>query len=214
MKKVQYKDCTSGDIHTLVEGTMYAHLDCVERMMVRNGGISTGIDYSPDHATPYIPRDSFAEVGDLYWILDDSQDVYWLSEITSVSNGYTAVDRDSGDTRDLQAETLPDALQEAEAWIREAYCGNEEAVTFWVDATVTDREDEKHRIVVQIDPPEPDCVEDEHEWLEGAVFGNGGGLGSVSVCVYCGTEKHWSSGRSRTDTGQGRYTTVEYRGQS
>jgi len=40
---------------------------------------------------------------------------------------------------------------------------------------------------VTIDPTEPKCAEGhDHEWKDGGVHGNGGGVVSTDVCVHCG----------------------------
>lgn len=73
--------------------------------------------------------------------------------------------------------------------------------TSWVTVYVTDEDGDCVRIKIAVEPDEPDCDEEEHEWkspyeLVGGlkenpgVFGSGGGVKITEVCIRCGCGKH------------------------
>lgn len=77
-------------------------------------------------------------------------------------------------------------------------------------------------ITVQIDPPTPECVDDQgHDWqapyevLGGlrenpGVWGNGGGVICREVCAHCGVYQVTDTWAQRRDTGTQGHTTVTY----
>lgn len=64
------------------------------------------------------------------------------------------------------------------------------------------------RRLVTIDPPEPMCSEDEHDWRQVEAVGHGGGCVRHDRCRHCGAERRidtWAG-----DPGTGVFRAVSY----
>lgn len=120
----------------------------------------------------------------------------------------------------VTAEDRADALQQAVDNVdRDNY---DAEGTIWIDVivrnTLTGESDSE---TVQLDEPEPECVEDAHDWrspysvLGGmkenpGVWGNGGGVISKTVCAHCGMYRVTDTWAQRHDTGEQGLTSVSY----
>ena len=100
----------------------------------------------------------------------------------------------------VEADSMEDALEQAREWLLGVEWGTSQG-TIRVSATVTGPHGEEREAAVTIDPEEPECPEgDEHDWqrpheLVGGleenpgVWGHGGGITSIDVCMRCGLRK-------------------------
>jgi hypothetical protein len=126
----------------------------------------------------------------------------------------------SGVEREIEAESLDDARNEARDWAREGYESVEE--TCWISVRIFDADGEDiDDVTVTCEPREPKCREGEHDWQSPhrivggirenpGVWGNGGGVVIHEVCVHCGTERvtdTWAQDRS---TGRQGLTSIRY----
>lgn len=80
---------------------------------------------------------------------------------------------------------------------------------------------ERERITITIEPDEPECSADAHDWktphsvLGGikenpGVWGNGGGVIAREVCAHCGRYRETNTWAQRRDTGEQGLTEVKY----
>lgn len=112
----------------------------------------------------------------------------------------------TGYTEELDVEDMDEAEQEAEDLLRSGSWGDEGG---WVDATITEfdedgEEVDSRSVNVLLEPEEPKCVEDEHDWTqegEGGLKENPGvwsvGSGAIltrSHCTHCGIVRKVISG--------------------
>lgn len=109
---------------------------------------------------------------------------------------------DTGYEERIEAHTLDEAREIAEQWLRDGDWNMETApksIIVEADVITLDAEGDEldeERVEVRIDPPEPPCTEEEHDWqspqwLGGlaenpGVFGHGGGVIIHEVCAHCG----------------------------
>ena len=94
--------------------------------------------------------------------------------------------------------------------------------TVWVNVTVwADDPDDAETFKVAVDPEEPECSEDEHNWtaphdlvggLESnpGVFGHGGGVIIVEVCSHCGLRRDTDTWAQDRQTGEQGLNSVTY----
>lgn len=120
-----------------------------------------------------------------------------------------------GGAETIAAADLEDARAQAIAMIhREDYdCGYEPdyETTIWVDATIEGPDGEETSIVAQLDPPEPDCESEAgHEWEDGPVYGDGGGIAWTSTCRHCAWRKRYTNWGQRPDNGRQGYPVTSY----
>ncbi len=93
------------------------------------------------------------------------------------------------------------AQQAAEAYAEDSDWTQEH--TWWARLTVTAPDGEETRHTIAIDPEEPACTQDEHDWAEGAVYGvRNGGVASKDDCSHCGACRLNQSRASCPVTGQ------------
>lgn len=59
-------------------------------------------------------------------------------------------------------------------------------VTVFVRWTDEDGDELQDRIKIAIDPDEPGCEEEDHDWKQVSVRGSGGGVVVTSQCAHCG----------------------------
>lgn len=121
----------------------------------------------------------------------------------------------------VTADDRADALQQA---IDNVSRDNYDAEgTIWIDVAVRNTlTGEEESETVQLDEPEPDCVDGgEHDWqspysvLGGlrenpGVWGNGGGVIIKTVCSHCGMYRVTDTWAQRHDTGEQGLTSVSY----
>lgn len=133
--------------------------------------------------------------------------------------------RMDGASKTITAESLADAITEAEDWARDR-SWNLENETYWVQVYLMDMDEEgeeidSHRIKVQIDPAEPDCTESEHDWQapveivggikeNPGVWGHGGGVTIEEVCLHCGCGKLIDTWAQDPETGEQGLQSVAY----
>lgn len=132
--------------------------------------------------------------------------------------------RQDGAEEEFTAESLEAARDYADHWLCEGW--NECEGPFWIDGWLTwvdeDGGDCEEKITVQVDPPEPRCVADAHDWRgeydvvgglkeNPGVFGNEGGVEILRVCIHCNILRVVNTWAQRPDTGQQGFTTTIYR---
>lgn len=137
----------------------------------------------------------------------------------------------SGVTQVVECASLAEAREAAGDWAREGDYpvgpDGEQDRTVWEDVRIEwiDEDGDECEDVVRniaIDPPEPKCVRGkEHDWQRPysivgglkenpGVWGSGGGVKGVEVCVHCGCAKHWDSWAQRPDNGVQGLDSVRY----
>jgi len=130
-----------------------------------------------------------------------------------------------GDIEIIEAKTADDAAQEyvyGGDWIADSR-------TEWIDVSVTpldddgeQMKDEREKFTVEIEPTEPDCEEDDHDWrspyslLGGikenpGVWGHGGGVVITEVCAHCGVYRVTDTWDQRAGPDQQGLESTEYR---
>lgn len=131
---------------------------------------------------------------------------------------------DSGPSDDLvSAQSMADALEEAESWVRGGDWLMDGEGTAYVTARIRDlATDEEDSVTVTIEPDEPACVDGEaHDWqaphaLVGGikenpgVWGHGGGVKIREVCLRCGCGKLTDTWAQNPSTGEQGLTSVKY----
>lgn len=135
---------------------------------------------------------------------------------------YMLSDGDSGVQRFIHCQNIKCAREVATDWAKDGDYGQIES-TIWVDIYISCEEDGDDRecFTVAINPDEPRCSEDEHDWqspidLVGGikenpgVWGNAGGVIIVEACVHCGCKKTTDTWAQRMDTGEQGLTSIQY----
>ena len=124
-----------------------------------------------------------------------------------------------GATLRIQADTIAEAREVAEGWLREA-ADEEERTTQWIDGyrgalSGDDPEPgDEEAITVQVDPEEPDCTgRAGHMWGEvaGSLQGHGGGVWYSEACAVCMLRRDTDTWAQRDDTGEQGLRSVTYR---
>lgn len=122
---------------------------------------------------------------------------------------------------EIEADTAEEAGQEyvdGGSWVVES--------TTWVKVyvrSVDEDEDgdplETAEVEVEIDPPEPACTEDEHDWqspwsiglkTNPGVRGHGGGVTISEVCMHCGCGRTTDTWATNPVDGTQGHTSVRY----
>lgn len=127
--------------------------------------------------------------------------------------------REDGYEEEFEAESWQEARTWAEDKARE---GDYDKVTetIWVDVWVSDGEDEEG-LTVDIDPEEPDCVGEGHDWQSPhsivggcesnpGVWGSGGGVIVKEVCLHCGCGKTTNTWAQNPSNGVQGLTSISY----
>lgn len=141
---------------------------------------------------------------------------------------YSAViDGGNGGTREIEAESLREALDQAAAWARDGDWPIDDR-TIWVRVEVTateaDEDDytESGSIRVAIDPEEPECDGGtEHDWQSPVeivggiaenpgVWGHGGGVTITECCMHCGCARMTDTWAQDPETGEQGLESVSY----
>lgn len=129
--------------------------------------------------------------------------------------------REDGATFDtVTADDAESALRDYDL---DTSCYDTSGGTIWVDiyAVNADDSDDSGRRTYPVDPPEPDCTEDEHDWQSPheivggveenpGVQGHGGGIIATEVCMHCGCKRTSDTWAQRPDTGEQGLDSVEY----
>lgn len=138
---------------------------------------------------------------------------------------YLVIDESSGESEELLAATLDEAVEEGEAWLREGW--EHEAVydTIFVHGRVENADDpcEQESIHLSIYPEEPDCPSEagEHNWQapieivggieeNPGVWGHGGGVVIDRVCMRCGLRRCKNTWATDPETGMQGLETISY----
>jgi hypothetical protein len=131
--------------------------------------------------------------------------------------------RTEGAEQVITATDLEDAIEQAEEWAAEGW--NDVDSTMWAHAWLIetiDGNETSHSITVQIDPPQPKCIDSgDHDWqgphdLVGGikenpgVWGHGGGVTIQAVCMRCGCGRLTDTWAQDPMTGEQGLTSVEY----
>jgi len=124
-----------------------------------------------------------------------------------------------GDEITIDAETPEEAAREYLAHA-DAYC--DLRATTWADVDTTDTDGYTDSVTIQLDPDEPMCDDDEHDWVtpheiwpdeyaagEHTTHRAGGHV-TTSVCSHCHMARSLGSHQQRPDTGQGGFSTISY----
>ncbi len=86
---------------------------------------------------------------------------------------------------DIQAPTRADAAVE---YVEGGDYSGEFDRTLWIHVLVADALGDERLVKVRWDPPAPRCrpsASADHDWVEGAVRGSGGGISWVDECAVC-----------------------------
>lgn len=115
---------------------------------------------------------------------------------------------------EIEAASPAEALEVAEANVTWGNYHTEES-TIWVETGVewTDAEgyEERERTWVQLDPPEPGCVDPEgHDWTAGQPWGSGGGVKYTDRCALCGLSVTVDTWAHNPATGEEGLRSVSY----
>ncbi len=123
----------------------------------------------------------------------------------------------------VEADDLDHALEIARGNVDADNYG-EITETTWIDVMARHvLTGETARDTVQLDPPEPDCVDGQaHDWQSPhdvvggltenpGVWGHGGGVQIVEVCAHCGGYRETDTWAQRPDTGEQGLESVSYR---
>lgn len=75
--------------------------------------------------------------------------------------------------------------------------------TFWIDYDIRSVDDGEtaRTVTIAVHPAEPRCSEDEHDWQDGPVRGDGAGVRYTDTCRHCGVRRVTESQPQRRDTG-------------
>lgn len=133
---------------------------------------------------------------------------------------WTARDGESGVEEDLGVCSLKKARRLAEEWQRGGDYGDV-TETIWTDVYLTSETGHKETITVEIEPEEPGCDGESHEWSDDVdlvggikenpgVWGHGGGVTIDECCTRCGCRRHTDTWAQRRDTGEQGLTSVSY----
>lgn len=127
---------------------------------------------------------------------------------------YTARD-EGGAELQIRATSVEEAIQRAEAWVREGDYGEAEE-TVWPRVWLfRDDEELAESFQVAIDPPEPACRTDTHrypghEWRQSSVIGHGGGVIVEEACQRCGFRRTTDTWAQDPETGAQGLRSVRY----
>ena len=135
------------------------------------------------------------------------------TELHTIATTYICTDEGNYPT-EVQAETAEDAAQafvDGGDWPTESK-------TYWISVNVREESDEdgddEESIRVAIEPTEPECTEDAHEYGDSAVRGHGGGVVLTSMCEHCGLQKITDTWAQCRVTGDQGLDSTEYRTES
>jgi hypothetical protein len=133
------------------------------------------------------------------------------------------IDGGQGGAKYIAADSPDEALRHAQAWAEEGDWDTPTG-TVWVSVRVLD--DDGNALAADdsyaIDPPEPDCLDDQdHDWRapQGYVggiaenpgcWGHGGGVIYHEVCVLCGCRKTTDTWAQNPDNGVQGLTSIKY----
>ncbi len=110
----------------------------------------------------------------------------------------------------IQASSVEAALSIARDNVDSGNYGDVDE-TIWVDVQVRCEEtDEEGADTVTLQPDEPACTEDEHDWQQVRVRGNAGGVIVTERCAHCEHERVTNTWAQRRDTGEQGLTSVSY----
>lgn len=99
--------------------------------------------------------------------------------------------------------------------------------TCWIDVCVwekDDDEDDGEWYSITVDPPEPECIDDDdHDWQSPyeivggikenpGVWGHGGGVIIVACCMHCGARRTIDTWAQNPSNGAQGYESIQYDG--
>lgn len=134
---------------------------------------------------------------------------------------------DEGGDEIIEAESMDEAKKKARNWLRDTFDVefDEGEGTFWCDAYVEEIGNEEdmysEHVTVAINPPEPKCTADSHDWQSPyrivggieenpGVWGHGGGVIIKECCMNCGCLRETDTWAQRPDTGEQGLESVRY----
>lgn len=131
----------------------------------------------------------------------------------------TYICNDGNGDVEIKAESPQDAAQEYVDG-GEFSPGRGEGTT-WVNVAVTDSEGDVTRCKIAIDPDEPDCTGEAHDWQSPirivggikenpGVHGHGGGVTIHEVCALCGCHRHRDTWAQDSEDGTQGLQSVRY----
>lgn len=130
------------------------------------------------------------------------------------------------DTREFPS--IEEAAEEAESSVDRANYDADDDRTMWVDweARLAEAPDCETNCpdngtcgachpgsrsgTVTIEPIEPGCTEDAHDYEDGQPFGHGGGVVYTDICRHCGLKRRTDTWAQRSDTGEQGLVEVSY----
>ena len=120
---------------------------------------------------------------------------------------------DGGDIAEVTALSAREAIEVGATADYSDYADDDDRRgTIWVDIYASCEESgEEEMITFQLDPPEPDCVDGDHDWQDESVQGHGGGVVIAESCLRCGVRRTTDTWAHRPDTGEQGFRSVKYR---
>ena len=126
---------------------------------------------------------------------------------------------DQGVTKTIECEEC-DVHTYANEWAHEGDYGDVKS-TIWVDTQIIYDGDIIAVHTTAIDPDEPDCTEDEHDFRQSyelfggckenpGVWGHGGGVIIHEACYHCGCKRIHNTWAQRMDTGEQGLESITY----
>jgi hypothetical protein len=114
-----------------------------------------------------------------------------------------------GDTIKVEATSLEAAEIAAVDWVGDY--AEPSTRTTWETIRITDPAGWYISVRVEVEPEEPECSEDEgHRWVDGPVYGSGGGVCYRDTCSHCGLVKRVDTWATDPADGSQGHTSVEY----
>lgn len=110
---------------------------------------------------------------------------------------------------EIEAATSLDAARE----YVETGCYEPEKRTVWITVRcwIGDDRDSSERHKITVEPIEPGCTEDEHDWGNESVYGSGGGVCITESCRHCGVERVIDTWAQDPEDGEQGLKSVTYR---
>lgn len=107
-------------------------------------------------------------------------------------------------------EIIADTDREAAEDYVDGGTWGDSTATRWVIVHVTDPAGERTRHRITLDPPEPPCAADAHDWRTTDVIGHDGGVIVTEACAHCGRRMVTDTWATCPETGEQGFVSVSY----
>ena len=126
------------------------------------------------------------------------------------------------DDGNFEEEIEADSPREAARQYVAAGEWGDDLITSWVHVWVWTNDEDRDRIRVPIEPTEPECTSDDHDWRNPlsvvgglkenpGVYGHGAGVTITEVCKHCGWYRITDTWAQDPSTGEQGLESIEYR---